>query len=122
MAIKMATPASAIPSPNPFDEHLSSEPIKANSTMTKKAGKADETLVKESAETLHPGVLIAPDQLYLLTVEGGTTINLGNYESARVGISLRVPTTKDDLDASHDWAVEWIGKKINAMVAEAKGV
>ena len=105
-----------------YSVHLSSTPITGSTTTSKTKAKAPEVLVGHKDETINPGVIIPESALYLVTVEGGSTINLGNYESARIHVSLRVPTTKDDLNASYDWAVTWVGERIEAAIKDAKGL
>ena len=103
-----------------YAAHLTSTPIQASTSITKKTGKTEGPTTSKD-ETLHKGVLIPEQDLILLTVEGGSTINLGNYESARIGVVLRVPTKKNELDASYDWCVGWITQKIGQAIKDAKG-
>lgn len=70
------------------------------------------------SETLHSGVFT--DGMSI-TVEGGRVINLGNYETARVGVSITVPCTKDTLDESYEFATEWVSQKITEAVNSAQG-
>ena len=121
MAIKFVTATGTATKPNQYDKHLST-PIKASTSMTKKvSGLATEVLMKAEDETLHQGVVIPEQDLILLTIEGGATVNLGNYESARIGVSLRAPATKDTLNDVYSWGTDWISDKIKTAVSEAKG-
>lgn len=105
---------------NPYDEHLVSKAVVGKTSVIKKSGKS-EVPVKEVQETVSPGVVIPASQLMVITVEGSHTVNLGNYESAKIGVSLQVPTTKEGLGESYDWATAWIGERIEQAVKEAKG-
>lgn len=105
-----------------YDKHLDSTPIEASMSITKKVGKSAEMLMKEEHKIIHPGVMIPADQLYLLSVEGSHTINLGNYESARIGVTLRVPTTKPELEEAYSWATTWVTEHIDQAVNDAKGL
>lgn len=104
-----------------YDQHLST-PVKASTNVTLKHGKHEEVLLKAEEETLNKGVIIPASQMLRVTVEGGATINLGNYESARIGVIVEIPTTKDDLDSAYQWATDWISEKIDKAVKEAKGL
>jgi hypothetical protein len=121
MAIKLKPTAGVSKTTSVYDKHLASTQITAETTVTKKVAKGEEQQVSAKHEVVHPGVLIPESQLYKLTIEGSSTINLGNYESARIGISMTVPTTKEDLDASYQFATGWISTHIAAAVSEAKG-
>jgi hypothetical protein len=103
-----------------YTEHLKSTPIKATTTIQKTHGKVAGP-IESKEQQLHSGVMIPDSQLVLLTVEGSHTINLGNYESARIGAMLRVPTTKDELDSAYTWCTQWISGKLDAAIADAKG-
>jgi len=70
------------------------------------------------SETVHPGVLT--DGMSI-TVEGGRTLNLGNYESARIGVTVTVPCDKDTLNDAYDFATEWVSQKITEAVTLVKG-
>lgn len=122
MAIKFVGSSGTSAKPDHYAQHLST-PIKASTSMTKKqASSSGEVLMKAEEETLNKGVMIPAHELILLTIEGGSTVNLGNYESARIGVSLRVPATKDTLNEVYAWGTDWIGEKIKSVVKEAKGM
>ena len=121
MAIKMNKPASTAKPASVYDKHLGSTEVTATTSTYKKVGKDDEKLVSTKQEVVHPGVLMPESQLYKLTISGGRTLNLGNYESARLDCGITIPSTKEDLEASYQWGMAWIGEKIEAAVAEAKG-
>ena len=107
------------PKENPFDAHLTSKPIKGTSSTYKKASGI-EKLVAQVEETVSKGVVIPKEDVIMLTVEGGATINLGNYESARIGVHVQLPTTKETMNESYEWATDWISEKVNAAIKEAK--
>jgi hypothetical protein len=43
---------------------------------------------------------------------GGLTLNLGDYESARVDVTIELPCYVQDIDAADELAEEWIGKRM----------
>jgi len=50
----------------------------------------------------------------------GLTLNLGNYESARVDVSVTVPCYVEDIDKADKWAASWVQKRIEAEVSMIK--
>jgi hypothetical protein len=112
--------------PNPYAEHMVSTPVVATTTVHTKLNKGkgvpkEEKLMASENETLSKGTVIPADQLHLIEVGGGMTINLGNFESTRIDVRLTVPCTKDDLEEAYEFATNWVGEKIGKAVAEAKG-
>jgi hypothetical protein len=51
----------------------------------------------------------------------GLTINLGNYESARLDVSVEVPCYKEQVDDAYDKAKVWVEERVQQEVAEIKG-
>jgi hypothetical protein len=115
----MAITITKAPPVNEFDKHTA-VPVSANGSVIKKNGKT-EKMVKEIHETVNPGVMIPEHLLHKLTLEGSHTVNLGNYESAKIGLMLTIPCTKDDLQEAFEWGLAWIGERIQKEVAQAKG-
>lgn len=100
-----------------YGQHLGSvtyKPITASTSFEKKGSPA----VDAKSETIHPGVATKGMSI---AVEGGRTINLGNYESARIGITITVPCEMDTLTEAYDFATQWISEKIEEAVKAAKG-
>jgi hypothetical protein len=94
------------------------KPIIGMSTTEKTSGGVPLPGGIEESETVHPGVLT--DGM-AITVEGGRTINLGNYESARIGVSVTVPCDKDTLNDAYEFATEWVSGKITEAITAVKG-
>lgn len=44
----------------------------------------------------------------------GLTINMGNYESARVEVSIEVPCYAEEVDAAYAYAEEWVTRRIES--------
>jgi hypothetical protein len=57
-----------------------------------------------------------------VTIEGSHTVNLGNYESARIGVSLTIPCSPENLEEAYAWGLDWCGKRIQKEVNSAKGI
>lgn len=51
----------------------------------------------------------------------GLTINLGNYESARLDVSVEVPCYKEQVDDAYTAAKDWVEQRVQQEVAEIKG-
>jgi hypothetical protein len=54
-----------------------------------------------------------------VSVEMGMTLNLGNYESARVTVSVSVPCYKEEVDDAHAYARKWVESRV---VKESKKI
>jgi len=50
----------------------------------------------------------------------GLTINLGNYESARLDVSVEVPCYKEQVDDAYAAAKGWVEERVQEEVAEIK--
>lgn len=51
-----------------------------------------------------------------VTVEYGLTVNMGNYESARVSISVSVPCYKEELEDAYKFAEKWAQDRVQVEV------
>ena len=102
-----------------YTQHLGkAKPIVGmTSTEHSIAGKPVAGGVAES-KTLNPGVFT---EGMSIMVGGGRTLNLGNYESARVDVHITVPCEKNSLDAAYDFATTWVSERIEEAVKLAKG-
>ncbi len=111
--------------PNPYAKHLVSEPVKGTTTVTHVQtlgkGQKEEKLLTSTDELVSKGLIVAKEQLYMLEVGGGSTINLGNFESARIDVRLTAPCTKADLMDTYEWASDWVSERIIQAVKTAKG-
>jgi len=116
MALKLPT-TPAVKTGVDYNQHLHTKPV-TGIVSTSKAVKGEE-IAGSASETkvLHPGVF---SNGMSITVEGGRTMNLGNYESARVGVSITVPCDKDSLNDAYAYATSWVSEKIEEAVKMAK--
>ncbi len=55
-----------------------------------------------------------------VSVDYGLTINLGNYESARIGVSVTVPCYTEEIDDAYAYAVEWATKRVAQEKSEIR--
>lgn len=51
-----------------------------------------------------------------IEVSLGLTLNLGNYESARLSVGMTVPCYKEESDDAFNWAKEWISERLKVEV------
>lgn len=100
-----------------YTAHLQTQPITGMVSSAKSV--SGHTLAESVSEskTLHPGVF---SNGMSITVEGGRTLNLGNFESARVGVTMTMPCTKETLEEAYTYATEWVSEKIEEAVKAAK--
>jgi len=60
-----------------------------------------------------------------VTAEYALTMNLGNYESARISVSVTVPCYKEEIDEAYEfaqaWAEERLSKERNMIDSGRKG-
>lgn len=109
----------ALNKPSTYDQHLTSKPVQASVSVEKKSGAGGWPGAPAESEELIPGLFTSNGMM--VTVDGGHTVNLGNYESAKIGVSLTVPCSPESLNEAYDWAITWVGQRIQAEVKSAKG-
>lgn len=90
--------------------------------IVRRAGEARITTTrqigKEAKEQVsHTHHLIAddlPEHPAYVRVDGGLTVNLGNYESARIGVSISVPChpTKRSIDQTYAAVSDMVSEKL----------
>lgn len=51
-----------------------------------------------------------------VSVSMGLTLNLGNFESARIDVSVVVPCYREEVDAAYKYAHSWVEKRLGAEV------
>jgi hypothetical protein len=51
-----------------------------------------------------------------IEVSLGLTLNLGNYESARLSVGMTVPCYKEESDDAFNWAKDWISERLKVEV------
>lgn len=55
-------------------------------------------------------------------VDMGLTLNLGNYESARVSVSVVVPCYKEEVSNAYEWAKEFVESRLKAESADVQAM
>jgi hypothetical protein len=51
----------------------------------------------------------------------GLTLNLSNYESARLDVGVEVPCYLQDVDAADEWARVWVEERVVKEVENVRG-
>lgn len=85
--------------------------------MTDKTGA-----VVSSQETL--GLTVKEGLTAEIGCELSYTMNLGNYQSARLGVSIKAPSNLDvdSLDHTFEYLNQWCDAKLSGMIKDAKKV
>lgn len=55
-----------------------------------------------------------------VSVAMGLTINLGNYESARIDVGIVTPCYREEADAAYDYAHDWVEKRLGSEVQDIR--
>jgi hypothetical protein len=53
-------------------------------------------------------------------MESSFTMNLGNFQSARFGVSVKIPCAHTELDGVFTVAEAWVNAKMEELLAKAK--
>jgi hypothetical protein len=51
-------------------------------------------------------------------LDASYTHNAGNYQSVKVGVSLRLPCLPGEINEMFDYAKAWVDKRMNTLVEE----
>lgn len=106
----------AVAKSSEFDSHLQGGSAVAETVIEKKTGKTEYQQVLEKTEEVATGLIVPAHDKVELEIGAGKTINLGNYESARISVNLRVPCSKDTLEDTFNFAKGWVDAKMAAML------
>lgn len=109
-----------------YSHHLGDQPVQMVSkpiTVQESVSKGPKGTAPDPSvsETVHKGVFSPKNSGMLIGIEGGRVINLGNYESARIGITLTVPCDPDTLNDAYEWATDFVSSRIEQAVSAATG-
>ena len=88
-----------------------------NKTKAIIAEEVTQEVVKTPAPVAAP--VSAPETPYCMVgVDGSYTKNLGNFQSAKVGVCLSLPAQFDQIDEAFDFAAEWVNGKLETLIAD----
>ena len=52
--------------------------------------------------------------------EASYTHNMGNFESCRLGVSIKIPCLHAEIDEAFDYGKQWVDARLSAVCAELK--
>jgi len=55
-----------------------------------------------------------------VSLEYGLTLNMGNYESCRLTVGIRLPCYKEQVEEAYEAASSWVETKISEQVTEIR--
>ena len=94
----------------PYDNPVAAAPpVLVTAGFTKEGRLLDEKSVHDTLEV--SDFLVAPARVGL---ELGQTINLGNYESLRIAVSLSVPCYTEEVAEAYKFAAQFITDRIQS--------
>lgn len=102
--------------PLPYENSL--EVGQAVATVSKELNKQQ---ISSTQEIVSPALFNVKKTGCTISVGGGRTINLGDYNSARFDVHLTLPCDPENLDAAYNWAAEWVDNRIQEETKEATG-
>lgn len=111
MSIAQAhTPAPVEP---PKVQHVLKE---VTATVTRVYGKIGAPEAKD--ETIEVKTFVT--QPATVELGYGLTLNIGNYESARVDVKVSVPCYREETDAAYEWAKNWAEARVRQEVQSVR--
>ena len=89
--------------------------------MVSKVFSKDGVVVSEEHEAETIAVHVFATETAEVGVTMGSTINLGDYNSARVDVYCKVPSYIEELDEAYEFASNFAEKKIKLEIREING-
>lgn len=75
----------------------------------------------ETIEELPVKEVLVTKKLLNVGMSAAMTFNLGNYESAKVNVSLHVPCESEELEDTYEFISNWVNGKMTKISDEIKG-
>lgn len=88
--------------------------------MIRHYGKTQEGSEREEAEEGELKVRSFSVEPARVEVELGRTVNLGDYENARVFVRVSVPCYREELKEAYDYAHSFAGDRVQESVSKIK--
>ena len=97
--------------------------VEGAATITKSVvdSKAKQTISEELTQEIVPvktEVQMAAQPWCEVGFEASFTKNLGNYQSARLNVIVKIPCPAGDIDEVFDYARTWVNGKLETLVSE----
>lgn len=105
-----------------YSEHLGGEQKavaakpKLKVSISKKTGSAAPVTIVDEHKELKP--VICSSTPAVITVSAGRTINLGDFNSAKVEVSLSYPCDPEDIEHAYEHVFGWVDGKMEKIMAE----
>lgn len=92
-----------------------------NDQAEPKQGKADVSVKHPDGSETTAVEMIGKPKLFNgpvceIGVSAGRTINLGNYNSGRVDVSVKIPCAHAELDLVYEFALKWVDDRISKII------
>lgn len=91
---------------------------KTQAVIKIKSKFAGQDHFKEDEEELD--VRLFETEPAVIGYSGGQTVNLGNFESIRIDVNLRLPCYVEEIDSAYRWAQDWVGARIEEEIEKVK--
>lgn len=94
---------------------------KAYVRVETKRGRSDAEILKDVEVVFQPEEFNGVPEV--VSVSSGLTMNLGNFESARLDVFRSMPLVpgRENADAAFEVCKKWVGDRIQKEVAEIRG-
>ena len=79
---------------------------------------AKVVVMKNGKKIKNPFSFLKPDDIIDLSISEHITINLGNYESAKITVGLTVPVEVSNLNKAKEEVFNFIDETLNTKVEE----
>lgn len=104
--------------PTNYDEHLAEDLVAMPVIGKIEVLNKDGIIQKEEEFEINKGVIMKKEEMCKIELNAGKTINLGNYESARIGVSITVPCSRDEIPETFEFARKWVDSKMNELTKD----
>ncbi len=99
-------------------ENTSMRPTSAVVSKQYFQGKTPTTDQETKNEQLKVGLFVTEPAK--VSVSQGLTLNLGNYESARIEVSIAVPCYREEVDDAYRYAISWVEDRLSTEVSSVR--
>jgi len=89
-------------------------------TLVKRFGGPGSPDVPEDVDSTQVAVMSFVTTPAEILYEAGATLNIGNYESARITVGIRVPCYREEIPSAFEAAKSWVEAKLEAEVKDIR--
>lgn len=93
-----------------------SRKVSTKATVTRQyfVGKTPSSPMEVKNEELEVALFVTEPAK--VSIGQGLTLNLGNFESARIDVSIAIPCYREEVDAAYSYAQNWVEARLEAEV------